>query len=353
MTKLSRYIGTTVAASILMVLLVLLGFDAIAAIIDQAEDFTEHYGFLEALQFVALSIPGEVFELLPFAALVGCLAGLGALAGNSELLVMRSAGVTTARIIWMVMQPALIIMLLGMLNSEYLAPRTQSLAQSERAIALRESDTVASRYGLWHREGNQFIHFDVVRPNGELFGISIYQFDNQRRLQRTLTAERAGFNGDHWQLEEVVELEFQPERIQRTGQATFAWHSQLSPDLLNILSLDADALSIAGLWDYSNYLQSQGLNSDVYLLAFWKKVLQPLSAIALVLVAISFIFGPLREVTMGYRIFIGVLVGVVFNTVQNMLAPASMVYGFPPILASLLPILICIAVGLLLLRRAN
>ena len=351
MVKLNRYIGRTVAGSILLVLLVLLGFDAIAAIIDQTGDFTDQYGFIDALKFVLLSVPGQVFELLPFAALVGCLAGLGVLAGNSELLVMRSAGVTTGRIVWMVMRPALVIMLVGMLNSEYIAPQTQSLAQSERALALRTSNNVVSRHGLWHREGKQFMHFAAVQPNGILYGVNIYGFDEQHRLTEAITAERAIFQGDYWLLEDVSELQLAPEQISQSRQLSKRWQTGLSPALLNILVLEPDDLGIKGLWNYSSYLQEQGLNSDAYRLAFWKKVLQPLSTVALVLVAISFIFGPLREVTMGFRIFIGVLVGVVFNTLQNMLAPASMVFGFPPILASLLPILLCAVAGLYLLRR--
>ena len=82
-------------------------------------------------------------------------------------------------------------------------------------------------------------------------------------------------------------------------------------------------------------------------------MLQPLSTLTLVLVAISFIFGPLREVTMGYRIFVGVLVGIVFRIAQDMLAPASLVYGFQPIYASLVPIVFCAVVGFWFLSRAR
>jgi lipopolysaccharide export system permease protein len=116
--------------------------------------------------------------------------------------------------------------------------------------------------------------------------------------------------------------------------------------------LDPLDLSVQGLWSYSQFLDHQGLNNGSYLLAFWKKLLQPLSTLTLVLVAISFIFGPLREVTMGFRVFIGVLVGIVFRTTQDMLGPASLVYGFDPIYASGVPILICALLGAVLLKKA-
>ncbi len=353
MRLLSGYIFSTVAAGILLVLVVILGFDAIAAIIDEMGDLEAGYGYLQALRFVLFSIPGTVFEYLPFAALVGCLAGLGTLAGNSELVVMRAAGVSTGRIVWMVMRPALVIMLAGMLISEYVAPHTENIAQGERATALRKGKNLVSREGLWHREGDQFMHFNAVQPNGVLYGVTIYYFDEQRRLQKTLVARRAIYQADHWVLQDVRESRLQDERVTRDTASSRTWETDLSPELLNILVLEPIDLSIEGLWDYARYLESQGLQSGPYRLAFWKKVLQPLSTAALVLIAISFIFGPLREVTMGFRIFIGVLVGIVFRTVQDMLAPASLVYGFQPVYASLAPILVCFVLGLWFLHRAR
>ncbi len=353
MQKLSRYISSLIIASISLVLMVLLGFDAIAAIIDEMDNLQQQYDFTAALWFVFYSIPANIFDLLPFAALVGCLAGLGALANNSELVVMRSAGVSTGRVVWMVMRPAMVVMIVGMLISEYIAPYSESIAQSERAIALRKSENVVSREGLWHREGNQFMHFSVVQPNGVLYGVTIYSFDSERRLLNTLYADRAIYQRDHWLLEDVLESRPRGDRIESEAVSSKEWWTDVSPKLLNLLVLDPVNLSISGLWQYSSYLEGQGLNNGPYRLAFWKKVLQPLSTLTLVLIAISFVFGPLREVTMGYRIFIGVLVGIIFRTAQDMLAPASLVYGFQPIYASLVPIIICLIVGIWLLRKAR
>ena len=353
MRQLNRYIATTVGAAIALVLTVILGLDVIAAMIDELGEMRGNYGFAQVAAFVLISIPGNLYEYLPFAALVGCLAGLGALANNSELVVMRAAGVSTRTIVWMVMRPTLVVLLLGIMVSEYVAPHTESIAKSQRATALRKTENVVSRGGLWHREGNAFMHFNVVQPNGILYGVTVYTFDDQRRLKRTLYAERAIYQQDYWLLEDLSESRLLGDRIETEKLASRPWKSTLSPDLLNILVLDPMDLSIQGLWYYSRYLDGQGLNSGTYRLAFWKKVLQPISTITLVLVAISFIFGPLREVTMGFRIFTGVLVGIVFRTAQDMLAPASLVYGFEPIYASLLPILVCGGLGIWLLKKAR
>jgi lipopolysaccharide export system permease protein len=131
------------------------------------------------------------------------------------------------------------------------------------------------------------------------------------------------------------------------------WGIELSPQLLGAVVLEPDALSVTGLWSYIHYLADQGLANGRYWLAFWNKVLQPLVTGALVLMAISFIFGPLRSVTLGQRVFTGVLVGFVFRIVQDLLGPSSLVFGFPPLVAVLLPATVCALGGLWLLRRAG
>ncbi len=112
-------------------------------------------------------------------------------------------------------------------------------------------------------------------------------------------------------------------------------------------------LPISGLYTYSTYLLDQGLNASTYLMAFWKKILRPLTTAVMVLVAISFIFGPLRSVTMGFRVFCGIIVGLTFKFAQDLLGPSSLVFGFNPILATLIPLGVFILLGIVLLKRAS
>ena len=352
MRLVGAYVTRTVAAAILLVLAVILGLDLIAAVIDELEDLRGAYTFGSALAYVAMSLPARLYEYLPFVALVGCLAGLGALAGTSELVAMRSAGIPVLRLSWFAIKPALWLTVIGLLIAEFIAPKSQQLADSYRAMALRDA-SVVSEFGLWHREGNRFMHFNAVQPNGVLYGVSVYQFDQGRHLQRSLFASRASYQEGYWWLEDGRETRFAEDGTDSASFNGRRWDTELTPELLNLLVLRANDLSISGLWRYAGYLDMQGLNADEYRLAFWNKILQPLAIAGLVLLAVSCIFGPLRQSTMGYRIFIGVLIGVVFSTGQDMLGPASLVYGFPPLVAAALPAVISAAAGLILLRRAG
>ena len=291
--------------------------------------------------------------MLPMAALIGCLIGLGSLASNSELTIMRAAGVSIGRIVWAVMKPMLVLMLAGILVGEYVAPLTENQAQADRALAQGGGAAQSSKRGMWHRQGQEYVHINAVQPGGLLLGVTRYRFDGERRMQSASFARRAEHRGDHWVLRNVATTHFREGATEVVESPEERWDIELSPQLLSTVVMEPESLSISGLWQYIHYLGEQGLNNARYWLAFWSKVLQPLVTGALVLVAISFIFGPLRSVTLGQRVFTGVLVGFVFRIAQDLLGPSSLVFGFSPLLAVLVPAGVCALAGGWLLRRAG
>lgn len=353
MSMLDRYIGRSVCVAILAVLGIILGLASLFAFIDEMGDISDNYTLLDALQYVALTAPRRLYDMLPMAALIGCLIGLGSLASSSELTIMRAAGVSIGRIVWAVMKPMLVLMIVGVLIGEYVAPAAESKGQADRSLAQGSGDAQSAKHGLWHRQGDEYIHINTVQPNGLLYGVTRYRIDGERHMQSASFARKALYQDDHWQLSEVTTTLFHGDRTEVVKADEQRWDVSLTPQLLSTVVLAPESLSITGLWSYIHYLADQGLNNGQYWLAFWTKVLQPLVTAALVLMAISFIFGPLRSVTLGQRVFTGVLVGFVFRIAQDLLGPSSLVFGFPPLLAVVIPAGICAIAGWWLLRRAG
>ncbi|MGR4974201.1 LPS export ABC transporter permease LptG [Pseudomonas sp. LARHCG127] len=353
MVKLDRYIGSSVFMAILAVLGIILGLATLFAFIDEMSDVSDTYTLMDVASYVLLTAPRRLYDMLPMAALIGCLIGLGSLASNSELTIMRAAGVSIGRIVWAVMKPMLVLMLVGLLIGEYIAPATENTAQANRSLAQGGGDAQSAKHGLWHRQGDEFIHINSVQPNGILYGVTRYRFDEQRHMLSSSFAKRANFSEDHWQLSDVTTTLFHDKRTEVVAVPKERWDVAISPQLLSTVVMAPESLSITGLWGYIHYLADQGLNNGRYWLAFWVKVLQPLVTAALVLMAISFIFGPLRSVTLGQRVFTGVLVGFTFRIAQDLLGPSSLVFGFSPLFAVLVPAGICALAGLWLLRRAG
>jgi|TARA_R100000005_G_scaffold96203_1_gene81408 lipopolysaccharide export system permease protein len=353
MRLLDWYIGRTLLASIFMVLLVIVGIDVVSVFIDESGSLSETYTFLEMSRYVVLTIPGRLYEFIPSAALIGSLVGLGQLATASELTVMRGAGVSIARLVVVVMKYALLVALAGFTLGEVVAPPAEQMAESRRALAQSAPGGLAGRYGIWNREGDSYLYFNAVESETSLRGVLLVQLDERRRMVSSLAAQRARFAGDHWVMEDVVKTDFSSWATTRARAETLRWDTGITPQLLTMEVVSPERLPLIDLQRYSRYLQQQGLDADDFELAMWRKLLQPASIAGLVLVAIAFIFGPLRDGTLGLRIFAGVLVGVAFQIGEDLLGPASLVFGFSPLYAALAPVLLCIGAGVVLLLRTR
>jgi lipopolysaccharide export system permease protein len=353
--RLSRYIGINVFKAIIVALIAIIGLDVVAGIVDQMGDIKRNYKFADVLIYVATKLPSTIYEYIPLASLIGCLVGLGMLATNSEVVVMRASGISLIRIVLMVFKPVLIFVFVAALIGEYFSPYLDQLADSRRDYLRKGESALDSTSGFWAREGSEFIHFNAVFPGGVLFGVTRYKLDDERRLEEASFSTRATFNKTEgfWVEENVSSTLFIEQQTYTRKWVTRKWKTELTPEVLTLNILPADALSAGSLSDHIDYLDERKADAAKYRLAFWEKVFQPLSILGLVLVGIAFVFGPLRQATVGFRVFVGVLFGISFKLISDILGPLSIVFEMPPMLAILAPIAVCFAIGLILLRRAG
>lgn len=347
------YVAKTVLLSILLVATVLLGMDLLFAFIDQLEDVEQQYQIPQALTYVFLTAPRRFYDMLSVSVLIGCLTGLGAMASNSELVVMRTAGLSVYRIILSTLIPVFGFLSLGLALGQFVVPFTEQVAQSQKALHLGGGKVMRIKRGIWQREGNDFIHIAAIEPNGAMHGITRYHFDDDFHMVSTSFARRAIYQGDHWYVEDKKLTTFTDQGLVTSEEETGRWDSKLTPRFLTLSVLEPGHLSITELYQYSRYLKSQGLSYLSYELAFWQKVLHPMVTIVMVLIAASFVFGPLRSVTVGLRVMVGLVVGLIFIYLQEFVGQFSLVFELSPLLAALLPVLLFGLVGVYLVQRAR
>ena len=351
-----KYITKTVLAAILIVLLILVGLFSFFSFIDELDDIgKQRYGLQQVIQYVILEIPQHIYDLFPSAVLLGSLLGLGILANHNELTIMRAAGLSILRIIIAVFKIGLLITFLAMLIGETLAPLSQQYAYHSRAVAQSEHENqqivFSNRYGFWARDGNDFINITTIFPDGGFGGIALYQFDEQQNLQTVTYARIAYYQNGQWLLKQVEKDHIQANQVTREYLESTTWNAILKPELIKIVVIHPHQLSSLGLYKYIQYLKHNEQQTAQYEFAFWTRLTYPLTAVTMVILAMPFIFGSLRSVSIGQRVLVGALIGVGFHMLNQAAGNIGLVYGINPIFTALLPPLLFLVAALFLAQR--
>lgn len=354
MKILDRYLGMAVASSTLVVMLVLIALFFFVDLVDQLGDIGKgNYGLTEAIQYLLLIQPRNIYTVFPLAALLGNLLGLGWLASNSELLVIRAAGVSLVQISLSVMKVGLLMIVAVLLIGEVVAPVSEQYAQTRRSIAISDRITLKTDYGFWTRDGLSFINIRTVLPGQRLGNINIYEFDGQHRLRVVTHASKAHFTKGRWMLKDIIQSHISDDGVDTQRLARASWESLLNPDLINLLSVTPERLSTWDLYKYIDYLHANGQEAKPYEMAFWTRLTWPLSTAIMTFLAIPFVFGSLRTVGMGQRMLTGSLVGIGFYLFNQTFGKVGLIYNFNPLLSTLLPIILFFVVSLILVRKVR
>ena len=355
MKILDRYLAKQTIAAILLVSLALLGFDLFFNLVHELKVVGRgHYTLSNALGYLSLTAPTRLYAMFPWSALIGTLISLGALASHSELVVLRTSGVSVNRIIWAVVKGAFILLLFVVFLGEGLGPVAEKEAQQMRTNALSSGQTIETPDGWWLRQGKSFVHVQSMQSESNLLGVTYYQFDEKRRLRRAIFAKKAVKAGDKWFLKDAQVTQFLPHQTKAFHQQSVEIDCVFDTEILEAsLVKHPERLSMLVLWRTIQHQEKNALNVQAYKIAFWTKVLQPVAILLMIFLAVPFVFGPLRSVGMGLRVVVGILVAFLFHTLKNLCTSVAIVYQIDPLFAVLSPILVLLLAGVWSTRRVR
>jgi lipopolysaccharide export system permease protein len=352
MKTLDRYIARSLIGNALLVLAALAAFGSFITFIGDIGDIGKgSYSLGDVAMFTLLSLPQQIYQVFPVGVLIGALISLGGLAGRNELMVVRAAGVSVPRLARSALGGGVILAIVCIVLSEVIAPPAQHYATRLKTLAIYNRVGSSGAGGIWTREGRVFVNVRQMTGNKKMRGIYIFRFGPDRRLLSADTAAGAQFTGGAWHLDKQRETRFSGTSA-TTGHAPQPlWRNLLNPDVLSLFVVDTSSLSAYGLYKYIKYLRANGLDSHGYEVAFWAKVVKPISVLVMVLVAVPFAFGPLRSVSGGQRILVGMLVGVAFYVINVTLAQSGSVFKFNPILVAALPTAVLAVLSTIAIKR--
>jgi lipopolysaccharide export system permease protein len=347
-----RYIAAAVATGTLIALLIVVGLDIFFNVIAQIDNVgRENYTLMTLVQFVVLITPQSMYELFPMAALLGSLMGMGGLSANSELVAMRASGLSIWRIIRSVLQVGVLMLIVAVFVGEVVAPVAERHGQQLRAAAMNRTISFLSSHGLWVRDEDLFINARRVLADNTLTDLTIYEFDDEARLKVVTQAVEAQYQDGQWILHDVSQTEFTDDRVLVRHDEQMARVSTLTPDLLGIVALKPENMSIRDISQFISYLEENGLDTRQYRYAFWGRFVTPAAALVMLFISVPFVFGSLRSVSAGQRVFIGMLVGFGFYLMSQIVSQMGQVFGFHPLLMMMVPVTVFMLFGIRAVRR--
>ncbi len=352
MKILDRYIAVAIAAGTGIALLVIVGLDVFFNIIGQLDKVgVGTYSLWKMFLFVALTTPKSIYEMFPMAALLGSLIGMGMLAASSELIAMRASGIPVWRIVRSVLQAGVLMLVVVVMVGELVAPPAEHYGQKLRAAATNKAASFLGTLGLWVRDGNYYINVKKILSDENLAGLTIYEFEDDSSLSVITTSAQAQVENDVWQLIDVEQTRFDDNQVVVQHYDQLERQTLVSPELLSVVVMKPQTMSVVAISQLVDYLEENGLDAQQYRYAFWGRLMTPFASLVMLLVSVPFVFGGLRSVPTGQRIFIGILVGFGFYVVTQISSQMGQVYGINPLLATLVPGLLFMLLGIRAIQK--
>ena len=381
MKVLQRYLASEILQAVLFVLLAFLTLFAFFDLIGELKyvgstGYRWHHAFL----FVLMGMPGYAYELMPIAVLIGTIYALARLASNSEFTVMRAASMSTARVCGMLANIGLVFVAVTLLIGEFVTPVTAKMAEQMKMDAIGAAMKQEFRSGMWGKDqireggvgskviGSRFLNIGQLRPDGELRNLKIYELDADLRLQTIIRAQSAAYAGNHvWRMSGVTETVLKPNAVAAKGPADdFPGEvlvrkleqrdlvSDITPNILSVLFVNPNRMSAYDLFLYKQHLERNNQDNIRYQVAFWKKVIYPLSMFVMMALALPFAYLHFRSGGVSLKIFVGIMIGVGFVLLNNLFSHIGLLNAWPPFFTASLPsaiFLLCSIVALWWVER--
>lgn len=381
MRILQRYLALEILQAVLFVLIALLALFAFIDLTGEVQQVGKgSYQIQHALLYVALGLPGYIYDILPIAALIGSIYALAQFAARSEFTIMRVSGLSTRGAVGMLIKIGVLLVFATFLFGEVLAPVTTRAAEKLKLQTRGSAISNQFRSGLWTKDviradgmsgevvGSRFLNVQENRPDGQLVGVKLYEFDRQFRLQSLVLAERGWYRGNNtWLLLDVTETRFlngQPghgltleqsfeQAMAQQGTLVSTFHiakkqlvSEITPKVISVLFADPERMSAYDLLLYQRHLSENRQDTQRYEIAFWKKIIYPFAVLVMMALALPFGYLHVRAGGVSLKIFIGIMIGVSFQLLNSLASTLGILHTWPPLATILAPSLLFLLIAM-------
>jgi len=314
-----------------------------------------------ALLHVLLKAPSRISEIIPIACLIGSIYVFAMLASQSEFTILRIAGLDMRRGLRTLAKISLPLVALTLVMSEWLGPYTENLSEQIRMKALGSSYSSQFKTGVWVKDrlrdengdrsikpGVRYINVGKIDSGNEIKNIRMYEFDDVYRLLSIRTAASGRFDQDGtWILDDVTETRFKESKsadplnpvysAQTFTHLIVNLHSEVTPQILSVLLVSPEKMSIFNLGRFISHLTDNKQNVQRHSIAFWKKVIYPFTIFIMLTLALPFAYLKVRAGGVGIKVFGGIMLGMSFQLFNSLFSNVGLLGAWPALLTALTP----------------
>ncbi|HEF5180789.1 TPA: LPS export ABC transporter permease LptG [Burkholderia cenocepacia] len=335
-----------------------------------------NYKFGYAVLRVALQTPSRFYEIIPVAALISAIYVFAQMAANSEFTIFRVSGLTTNQALRSLLKIGVPLVIVTYLIGEFVGPYADQLSERVRLQALGASVSSNFQSGVWVKDtlaarenGEQvtrFVNVGSLSPDSTISNVRIYEFDSKFQLQNVRIAQTGRYEPPgHWLLKGVTETELTPikpisgqpadalnpvYRSQQVSLPEYRLRSDLTPQILSVLLVSPERMSIINLFRYIQHLRENQQDTQRYDIALWRKLLYPFAVFVMLVLSLPFAYLHTRAGVVGVKVFGGIMLGMSFQLLNTLFSHIGTLNTWPAPLTAATPGLIYLALGLFALK---
>ena len=305
-----------------------------------------NFNWLDLLLFVLSRLPSFLTMLLPSIALLTTLVVLTRLTRQSEITVMRASGVSLYRILIPFLMGGILVAAMHVFLQDQIIPRSNRAYYSiQDHLEGRQSAAVTESGNIWYRSDQQIIHAgrgDVYEQS--IYEVIVFRFDTERRLISRIEASKAVFYRGRWFLYDGIEYIF-GDSVQAVTFNKRPWRVHLDPKILGKKPDDPQFLSINQLHSLAQRLQSEGADATTHWVLLHRKLADPATTIAAILLAFPFTLRLPRQGGVGRSVLIGLLLGFAMFVLVDLSTALGLGGRLPPGLSAWAPVMVFMGIG--------
>lgn len=351
MKTVRRLFYVDITVSVVFVSLAFLSLFLFIDLVDALSDMAKAGGSIGLAALASLlDVPGHFYELAPITVLIGTIYTLSRMSQSSEFTILRTSGLGPWRALRLLATLGLAFAALTFLVGDYLAPYSENKGVDVRA-AMRGSLS-HGRSGVWIKDrqstpdGDRSYSIKIGRsgPQGGMLEVNIFEFDDDGRLVRQITAASGRIdNQGHWALSEVNMTRWitsdasQTPRVSSESMESWQWTSGPSAEVVASALLPVSTMSTVELWRYIGHLDANEQAIQAYEIQFWKRALYPFACLVMVCLALPFAYLHARAGGISLKVFGGIMLGIAFVLLNSLAGHLGLLRNWTPWIAAAAP----------------